>query len=74
MLERAHCSGDQTDFAPRRPRITFKNLEVLTEYFAEDDLLYQGRRRRIILSEQGFHTPDGTDGETIQASRRTPAP
>ena len=52
---------------PGRPRITFKNLEVLTEYLAEDDLLYQGRRRRIILSEQGFHTPDSTDGETIQA-------
>lgn len=50
------------------PRITFKNLEVLTEYFARDELLDQGKRRRIILSEQGFHTPDGADGEAIQAA------
>jgi len=27
-----------------------------------------GIPRRIILSEQGFHTPDGPDGETVQAA------
>ncbi|MFC1759834.1 DUF5722 domain-containing protein [Planctomycetota bacterium] len=50
------------------PRITFKNLEVLTDYFSRDELFYDGKRRRIILSEQGFHTPDGADGEAIQAA------
>ncbi len=54
--------------SPDTPRITFKNLQVLTDYFARDELLYQGKRRRIILSEQGFHTPDGADGESIQAA------
>jgi hypothetical protein len=42
---------------PDTPRITFKNLEVLTRYFGRDELAFEGERRRIILSEQGFHTP-----------------
>jgi hypothetical protein len=50
------------------PRITFKNLEVLTQYLRRPELLYQGQPRRVILSEQGFHTPDGPEGETIQAA------
>jgi hypothetical protein len=50
------------------PRITFKNLEVLTEYLQRAELLYDGRPRRVILSEQGFHTPDGPLGEAIQAA------
>lgn len=50
------------------PRITFKNIELLPRYLQRDELLYQGRPRRIILSEQGFHTPKGSDGETVQAA------
>lgn len=50
------------------PRITFKNLEVLTEHMKTPPLLHKGNPRRIILSEQGFHTPDGPDGELIQAA------
>ena len=50
------------------PRITFKNLEVLTEYLQREDLLYNGEPRRVILSEQGFHTPNSPDGETVQAA------
>jgi hypothetical protein len=50
------------------PRITFKNLEVLTEYLRRPELLVDGRPRRVILSEQGFHTPNGPDGEEIQAA------
>jgi hypothetical protein len=29
---------------------------------------YAGQPRRIILSEQGFHTPDGEKGELLQAA------
>jgi hypothetical protein len=54
--------------APDTPRITFKNLEVLTDYLQRPELLYRGKPRRVILSEQGFHTPDGPDGEAIQAA------
>lgn len=49
-------------------RITFKNLEVLVDYLRRPELTFRGRPRRIILSEQGFHTPDGPDGETLQAA------
>jgi len=50
------------------PRITCKNLELLPEYLRQPDYLYDGQPRRIILSEQGFHTPDGPDAEDIQAA------
>jgi hypothetical protein len=50
------------------PRITFKNLEVLTGYLRRPELLHDGRPRRVILSEQGFHTPDGPEGEALQAA------
>jgi hypothetical protein len=50
------------------PRITFKNLELLTAYLGRPELLYAGKPRRIILSEQGFHTPKTPDGEEIQAA------
>ncbi len=50
------------------PRITFKNIELLPAYLRRPELLYKGQPRRIILSEQGFHTPKGTNGELIQAA------
>jgi len=50
------------------PRITFKNIELLPAYLRRPELLYNGQPRRIILSEQGFHTPKGTNGEIIQAA------
>ena len=50
------------------PRITFKNLELLPAYLRRPELLYAGQPRHIILSEQGFHTPAGPAGETIQAA------
>jgi hypothetical protein len=50
------------------PRITFKNLEVLAEFMSRPELHYAGKSRRIILSEQGFHTPEGEQGEQLQAA------
>lgn len=50
------------------PRITFRNLEMLPRYLQARELLYNGKPRRIILSEQGFHTPNGPEGETRQAA------
>ena len=50
------------------PRITFKNIELLPAYLRRPELLFHGQPRRIILSEQGFHTPAGTNGEIIQAA------
>lgn len=50
------------------PRITFKNLEVLTAYLRQPHFFYQGEPRRIILSEQGFHCLDSPEGERLQAA------
>lgn len=49
------------------PRITFRNLEVLTDYLKRKELLWQGQPRRVILSEQGFHCRDDDTGERDQA-------
>ncbi|MFD0714683.1 DUF5722 domain-containing protein [Paenibacillus sp. GCM10027626] len=40
------------------PKITFKNLEVLDQYLGQNALKVDGEQRRIILSEQGFNSPD----------------
>ncbi|MAW61081.1 MAG: hypothetical protein CMJ94_09610 [Planctomycetes bacterium] len=50
------------------PRITFKNLEVLTDYLTRTELQWQGQPRRVILSEQGFHCRDDPTGERDQAA------
>ncbi|MFT6110770.1 MAG: hypothetical protein ACJA2W_003698 [Planctomycetota bacterium] len=48
------------------PRVTFKNLSVLTDYLGRDELQFDGLARRVILSEQGFHCPN-VGGERVQA-------
>ena len=50
------------------PKITFKNIEVLPAYTRQKRFLYEGRQRSVILSEQGFHMPDTSDGEEVQAA------
>ena len=50
------------------PRITFKNLELLPRFLRRPEMLYQGQPRRIILSEQGFHTVNKPEGERWQAA------
>jgi len=50
------------------PRITFKNLEVLTRFLRQPELLYHGEPRHVILSEQGFHSDETPEGERAQAA------
>ena len=50
------------------PRITFKNLGQLITFLRQPGFLHDGRQRRVILSEQGFHTPATPDGEVVQAA------
>jgi len=54
--------------APDTPRITFKNIEVLTNYLKREELLYEAAPRRVILSEQGFHSTPDAAGEQLQAA------
>ncbi len=50
------------------PMITFKNVELLPAWLRREENLFAGEPRRVILSEQGFHTPAGPDGEEVQAA------
>ncbi len=36
--------------------ITFKNIQVLPQFFQQSNMMYNGKQRRIALTEQGFHT------------------
>jgi hypothetical protein len=68
-LARANFWDDQTALDSfDTPRITFKNLGVLSRYLDQPHLQYEGRRRRIILSEQGFHSDETEESERIQAA------
>ncbi|HBJ82847.1 MAG TPA: hypothetical protein DDZ88_03025 [Verrucomicrobiales bacterium] len=49
-------------------KVTFKNLQVLAQHLAKPELLFQGKPRRIILSEQGFQTLLTPEGEKLQAA------
>ena len=49
-------------------KITFKNIEILPAFLRQERFLHDGKPRRIILSEQGFHTLEGRDGERDQAA------
>jgi Family of unknown function (DUF5722) len=50
--------------------ITMKNIEVLDAWMRRPDMLYHGSKlRTVLLSEQGFHTPDYSDrSERLQAA------
>jgi hypothetical protein len=50
------------------PRITFHNIEVLPAFLKQPEYLFEGRARAIALTEQGFHCPEGADGEQLQAA------
>jgi hypothetical protein len=49
-------------------KVTFKNLPVLARHLDRPELLFQGKPRRIILSEQGFQTLLNPEGEKLQAA------
>ena len=78
--EVAHHPYPQNLFEPRfwndslamfgfdTPQITFKNVEVLPAWLRRPENLVDGQPRGVILSEQGFHTPEGGDGEEVQAA------
>ena len=52
-----HDRGPKFSFETKK--ITFKNIEVMPAFLAQQHLLYKGQPRRIILPEQGFNTRDG---------------
>ena len=49
-------------------KITFKNIQILPAFLRQPRFLHKGKSRRVILSEQGFHSVDGVTGERDQAA------
>jgi len=56
-----------TDDVETTKRITFKNLELLAQFLYREEMLCDGERRRIILSEQGFNSHWTPESEVLQA-------
>ncbi len=50
------------------PKVTFKNLEVLTKKLSTPELLYEGKPRRLSLTEQGFNVTKRPDALAEQAA------
>src|ERR1051325_12225812 len=62
LFEPRFWNDKSATFEENTPRITFKNLEMLTKFLAKPELLDDGKPRRVILSEQGFHSKPGEEG------------
>lgn len=61
----------EDDSAPvdsQAARVTFRNLPVLLRFLQQPELTYRGQQRRVILSEQGFHSAPTAEGERLQAA------
>ena len=50
------------------PKVTPKNLQVLTDFVRRPEMIVGTRPARIILSEQGFDCPAGDRGAALQAA------
>jgi hypothetical protein len=60
---------DKVTFDDQTPKVTFRNLEVLTRKLATPEMLHQGKPRRLSFTEQGFNVmKNNPDAETIQAA------
>ncbi len=60
---------DKVTFDDQTPKVTFRNLEVLTRKLASPEMLYQGKPRRLSFTEQGFNVmKNNPDAEAIQAA------
>jgi hypothetical protein len=68
LFEPRTWNDKSATFSNDTPRITFKNLEMLTKFLEREPMRYQGKVRRVILSEQGFHSTNTPEGELAQAA------
>jgi hypothetical protein len=59
---------DKVTFDDATPKITFKNLEVLTKKLSTPELLYEGKPRRLSLTEQGFNVTKRPEALAEQAA------
>jgi hypothetical protein len=68
LFKPAFWNDKTATYNANTPRITFKNLQMLTAFMSSAEMQFAGKPRRVILSEQGFHTPGGEKGELLQAA------
>jgi hypothetical protein len=59
---------DKVSFNDNTPKVTFKNLEVLTKKLATPEMLYAGRPRRLSFTEQGFDVTKRPEALAEQAA------
>jgi hypothetical protein len=59
---------DKVSFTDATPKVTFKNLEVLTKKLATAEMLYAGKPRRLSFTEQGFDVSKRPEGLDEQAA------
>lgn len=59
---------DKVTFDDATPKVTFKNLEVLTKKLATPEMLFEGKPRRLSLTEQGFDVTKRPDALAEQAA------
>lgn len=48
--------------------VSAKNLPTFCKFFAQDEFLYQGETRRVLVSELGISGEAGDESETLQAA------
>jgi uncharacterized ParB-like nuclease family protein len=69
LADPAFWNDTQATDSPDTQLITFKNLQVLPQYLRQPSVTYAGQPRRVILSEQGFNTPDDSEqSQLLQAA------
>ena len=59
---------DKVTFDDASPKVTFKNLEVLTKKLATKEMLFDGKPRRLSLTEQGFDVTKRPEALAEQAA------
>ncbi len=60
--------GAESTFDLNTAKISANNLEMWPAVLSQPQLLYNGRRRKLAFTEQGMHTPNQSDGQTIQSA------
>ena len=69
LLEPKSWLDPNADFHPDTKFITFKNLEVLDAWIKRPEMLYKGKKRTLLLSEQNPNSVDYTErGQDEQAA------
>ena len=59
---------DKVSFDDDTPKVTFKNLEVLTKKLARPEMLFAGKPRRLSFTEQGFDVTQRPEALAEQAA------